>query len=146
MSRCFRSLECDAMEWNGMKWNEESCTLDDKAFTHYSIIGEDRCRDDASLSSSRFSRREYIWNALFDVPTPERNSLALEKRARKCRKSESKRPGTALLPIVLKPRVLRETSPFPFQPSPSADSPLIVLPCNQINRHDGNFTRSIIGS
>lgn len=48
------------MEWNEMEWNEESCTLGDKAFTHYSIIGEDRCRDDASLSSSRFSPQIYL--------------------------------------------------------------------------------------
>lgn len=27
----------NAMQWNGMKRNEEPCTLDDKAFTHYSI-------------------------------------------------------------------------------------------------------------
>lgn len=91
----------NAMQWNGMKWYEESCTLDNKAFTHYSIIYVDRRRDPAT-SSSPFSRR--ISGMLCSMCRPERNWLPLEKCARKCRKSKSKRP--------------RNPPPFPIVPTP----------------------------
>ena len=84
----------NAMQWNGMKWYEESCTLDNKAFTHYSIICVDRRRDDPayvlfSLLAANIS------GMLCSMCRPERNWLPLEKCARKCRKSKSKRPRKA---------------------------------------------------
>lgn len=69
----------NAMQWNGMKWYEESCTLDNKAFMHYSIICVDRRRDDPAYVRPLLpSRGEYIWNALFDVSTRKKLTSARE--------------------------------------------------------------------
>lgn len=67
----------NAMQWNGMKWYEESCTLDNKAFTHYSIICMDRRRDDPAYVLFSLLAAN-IWNALFDVSTRKKLTSARE--------------------------------------------------------------------
>lgn len=83
----------NAMQWNGMKWYEESCTLDNKAFTHYSIICVDRRRDDPAYVLFSLLAAN-IWNALFDDPKE------IDFRSRNVRGNAGNRnrngPGTCL--------------------------------------------------
>lgn len=83
----------NAMQWNGMKWNEESfAPWTIKSFhapLNY-LCGPEKRRTRLTSSSSPFSRR--ISGMLCSMCRPERNWLPLEKCARKCRKSKSKRP------------------------------------------------------
>lgn len=85
-------VECDAMKWNEMEWRV-FCTLDNKKLsrtTQLSVWTGEETGTRLTSSSSPFSRR--ISGMLCSMCRPERNWLPLEKCARKCRKSKSKRP------------------------------------------------------
>lgn len=87
----------NAMQWNGMK-SLAPWTIKLSRTTQLSVwTGEETTR---LTSSSPFSRR--ISGMLCSMCRPERNWLPLEKCARKCRKSKSKRP--------------RNLPPFPIVP------------------------------
>lgn len=90
-------MRCNEMEWNGMK-SLAPWTIKLSRTTQLSVwTGEETTR---LTSSSPFSRR--ISGMLCSMCRPERNWLPLEKCARKCRKSKSKRP--------------RNLPPFPIVP------------------------------
>lgn len=107
----FRSLECDAMKWNEMEWRV-FCTLDNKKLFHALLnylCGPEKRRTRLT-SSSPFSRR--ISGMLCSMCRPERNWLPLEKCARKCRKSKSKRPRKTLPRLSLSHRSFQLSPPF----------------------------------
>lgn len=89
----------NAMQWNGMKWYEESCTLDNKAFTHYSIICVDRRRDDPAYVLFSLLAAN-IWNALFDVSTRKKLTSAREM----CEEMQEIEIETAPEPVSLSHR------------------------------------------
>ena len=136
------------MQWNGMKWNGmKSLAPWAIKLSRTTRLSARTVAEMTRLCPLLVSRRKYIWNALFDVPTWKKFTCSLEICGEiqeiGIETSRNRPPFHRSKAVSCTERNL---ATLPFQPLRSADSPLIVLPCNQINLHDGNFTRSIVKS